>query len=251
MAAKKAAAPKKAVAKAAPAPVKKAKAEELMPNPEPETAELPVTEPKVAPIKSSKWPATEVIMWSVESLIPYTNNARRHTDFHVGQLVESFKEFGWTIPILIDENGMILAGHARVMAAKLAGWKDVPVMIAAGWSAADKRAYVLADNQLTLDGGIDQDKLKAAMEKLNDAEFNLDVVGFTAEQMADIFQDIEPIQFTSDQVGPSTMLAGIKWKNRRIPIEPIEISQLNERLDIYVAKHGSSKGFVRSLFMAS
>jgi ParB-like chromosome segregation protein Spo0J len=82
--------------------------------------------------------------------VPNARNARTHSDEQVTQLAASIEEWGWTIPVLVDEAGGIIAGHGRVMAAHRLDLEDVPVMVAAGWSDAKKRAYMLADNQLTL-----------------------------------------------------------------------------------------------------
>ena len=92
------------------------------------------------------WPADQVERRALASLIPYARNARTHSDDQIGQLAASIREWGWTMPVLVDESGMIIAGHGRVLAAGRLGMGDVPVMVARGWSDAQKRAYVIADN---------------------------------------------------------------------------------------------------------
>jgi ParB-like chromosome segregation protein Spo0J len=92
-------------------------------------------------------------------LIPYARNARTHSDEQVAQIAASIKEWGWTTPILVDEGGQIIAGHGRVSAARTLGVKDAPVMVATGWTEAQKRAYVLADNKLALNAGWDNELL--------------------------------------------------------------------------------------------
>ena len=104
-------------------------------------------------MKSDEWPAATIERRKVADLIPYANNARTHSDEQVAQIAASIKEWGWTNPILIDEAGGIIAGHGRVMAARKLGINEVPVMIAKGWSKAQTKAYVLADNQLALNAG--------------------------------------------------------------------------------------------------
>ena len=94
-------------------------------------------------------PARAVATKPLDWLKPFPTNARIHSAGHVADLARSIRRFGWTIPVLCDEDGTILAGHGRVLAAKKIGLAEVPVIIAAGWSEADKRAYVLADNKLT------------------------------------------------------------------------------------------------------
>jgi len=94
------------------------------------------------------WPADKVERWSIDRLIPYAKNARTHTDAQVAAIAASIKEWGWTTPALVGEDGGLIAGHARVLAARQLGIAEIPVMVAAGWSEAQKRAYVLADAQV-------------------------------------------------------------------------------------------------------
>src|ERR1700731_3449251 len=89
----------------------------------------------------ANWPADKVERWPVAKLVPNARNARTHSDEQVTQLAASIEEFGWTIPVLVDEVGGIIAGHGRILAAHRLGIEDVPVMVAAGWSDAKKRAY--------------------------------------------------------------------------------------------------------------
>lgn len=133
---------------------------------------------KVGTKKDQAWPADHVERRSVESLIPYARNARTHSDAQVAQLAASIQEWGWTTPVLVDEEGSIIAGHGRVMAARKLGIEDVPVMVAAGWSEAQRRAYVLADNQLATNAGWDMDLLKVELGDLSELGFDLNLIGF-------------------------------------------------------------------------
>jgi ParB-like chromosome segregation protein Spo0J len=99
------------------------------------------------------WPADQVERRSVSALVPYARNARTHSDEQVAQIAASIREWGWTVPVLIDEDGGLIAGHGRVLAARNLGLAEIPVMVATGWSEAQKRAYVLADNKLVLNAG--------------------------------------------------------------------------------------------------
>src|SRR5258706_14717335 len=105
------------------------------------------------------WPADRVERWPIGRLIPFARNARAHSDAPVSQIASSIREWGWTNPVLVAEDGMIIAGHGRVLAARKLRIADVPVMIASGWTDAQKRAYTIADNKLTLNGGWDQELL--------------------------------------------------------------------------------------------
>ncbi len=125
-----------------------------------------------------KWPADSVERRPIAGLIPYANNARTHSDAQVAQIAASMKEWGWTNPVLVDEAGTIIAGHGRVLAARQLGIEDVPVMVAEGWTEAQKRAYVLADNQLAANAGWDNDLLKIELQGLKDWDFDLSLIGF-------------------------------------------------------------------------
>lgn len=140
-------------------------------------------------VGSIKWPADHVERRSVESLIPYARNARTHSEEQVAQIAASIKEWGWTTPVLIDEDGGIIAGHGRVMAARKLGIEDVPVMIARGWTEAQRRAYVLADNQLAANAGWDMDLLKVEIGDLSVDGFDLDLIGFDDKMLTGLMAE--------------------------------------------------------------
>jgi hypothetical protein len=113
------------------------------------------------------WPADKMERWGIDRLIPYAKNARTHTDAQVAAIAASIKEWGWTSPALVGEDGGLIAGHARVLAARQLGIVEIPVMVAAGWTEAQKRAYVLADNQLAIAGsGWDPELLRLELGEL-------------------------------------------------------------------------------------
>lgn len=124
------------------------------------------------------WPADKIERRKVDDLIPYARNARTHSDEQVAQLAASIKEWGWTTPVLIDEDGEIIAGHGRVMAARKLGIKEVPTMTASGWSKAQKQAYVLADNQLPQNAKWDDDMLALELNDLEEMNFDLSLLGW-------------------------------------------------------------------------
>jgi DNA modification methylase len=130
------------------------------------------------------WPADQVERWPLDRLLPYARNARIHSPTQVDQIAASMREWGWTNPILADEDGSILAGHGRLAAAQKLGFTDVPVMVARGWSDAKKRAYVIADNQLALKAGWDEEMLAAELTDLRDLAFDLDLIGFNEKELS-------------------------------------------------------------------
>ena len=111
-------------------------------------------------VSAPAWPADRVERRPVASLVPYARNARTHSPRQVEQLADSIREFGWTVPIVVDEQSNIIAGHGRVLAAQRLGLAEVPVVVARGWSEVQRRAYLLADNKLPL--GADWDPRPAA-----------------------------------------------------------------------------------------
>ncbi len=136
-----------------------------------------------------RWPADKVERRTLSSLIPYARNARTHSDAQVAQIAASIKEWGWTSPVLIDPTGSIIAGHGRVMAARKLGLNEVPVMVAEGWTDAQKKAYVLADNQLALNAGWDAALLSLELKELNAEGFSLDLIGFDDKALAGLLFD--------------------------------------------------------------
>ena len=138
--------------------------------------------------KTQNWPAFHVERRKTTDLKPCKNNARTHSKEHVAQIAASIKEWGWTQPVLIDEAGGVLAGHGRLEAAASLGIAEVPVIVASGWSEAQKRAYVLADNQLALNAGLDENLLRIEISGLGDMNFDIGLVGFTDEFLSDLFK---------------------------------------------------------------
>lgn len=149
---------------------------------------MPSSDKTVGSIKE-KWPADKVERISIDKLIPYARNARTHSDAQVAQIAASIKEWGWTSPVLVDETGQIIAGHGRVMAARQLGLKEVPVMTATGWTEAQKKAYVLADNQLAMNAGWDNDLLSVELKDLAGMDFNLDLIGFDGKVLEGLLAD--------------------------------------------------------------
>jgi DNA modification methylase len=130
------------------------------------------------------WPADHVERWPIERLIPFARNARTHSETQVSQIASSIREWGWTNPVLVGEDGSIIAGHGRVLAARKLRILEVPVMVAAGWSEAQKRAYTIADNKLTLNGGWDEELLGLEIGELEVLGFDLDLIGFSDDERA-------------------------------------------------------------------
>jgi ParB-like chromosome segregation protein Spo0J len=136
-------------------------------------------------------PADKVEQWSIDRLIPYANNARTHSAEQVAQIAASIKEWGWTTPVLVDEQGSIIAGHGRTLAAHKLKMTEIPVMVAEGWSDAKKRAYIIADNKLAMNAGWDNEMLALELGEIGELGFDLDLTGFKAEEI----QTLQPPDF--------------------------------------------------------
>lgn len=125
------------------------------------------------------------VLRSVDDLIPYVNNSRTHSDEQITQVASSIKEFGFTNPILIDEDNGIIAGHGRLLASKKLNLDEVPCIVLSGLSEAQRKAYVIADNQLALNSDWDMEKLKIEVETLEGMEFDLSTLGLDLSFMDD------------------------------------------------------------------
>lgn len=135
------------------------------------------------------WPADKVERRKVSDLTPYARNSRTHSDEQVAQIAASIKEWGWTVPVLIEPDGGIIAGHGRVMAAQRLGITEVPCMIADGWSEGQKRAYIIADNKLALNAGWDDEMLRVEFAELGDMGFDLGLTGFGEMELDALLAD--------------------------------------------------------------
>lgn len=133
----------------------------------------------------------EIVYRPLKELTPYVRNARTHDEVQVSQLVASIREFGWTNPILIDEQGEIIAGHGRVLAAELLETVAVPTITLLGLTDAQKAAYRLADNRLPLNAGWSDELLKLEIEALQDVDFDIGLVGFSDLELGNIL-GVEP-----------------------------------------------------------
>jgi ParB-like chromosome segregation protein Spo0J len=130
----------------------------------------------------------------IESLIPYVNNSRTHSDAQVAQIAASIKEFGFTNPILIDGEGGIIAGHGRLMAARKLNLSEVPCIRLEHLTKTQARALVIADNKLALNAGWDNDLLKTEFLSLGELNYNLELTGFDLQEIASILDDQDDIE---------------------------------------------------------
>jgi DNA modification methylase len=141
---------------------------------------------------------------SVEKLIPYVKNSRTHSDGQVAQIAASIKEFGWTNPILVDGESGVIAGHGRLLAARKLGQKEVPVIELAHMTESQKRAYVIADNQLAMNAGWDTTLLSLELADLKEQGFEMDVLGFDPKELDKLLEPEQVDGLTDEDAVPET-----------------------------------------------
>jgi ParB-like chromosome segregation protein Spo0J len=137
----------------------------------------------------------------VKDLIPYARNSRTHDEKQVSKIAASIKEFGFLNPVIVDGENGIIAGHGRIMAAQKLGLEEVPTIEASHLTDAQRRAYIIADNRLALDAGWDDEMLRVEFDELSDVGFDLDLTGFTHQEIFEIVTDKEFAPGTEDEQG--------------------------------------------------
>jgi len=140
-------------------------------------------------------------MESVDALIPYAANSRTHSDEQVAQIAASIKEFGWVNPILIDGDNVIIAGHGRLLAARKLEMDQVPAIRIGHLSKAQQKALVIADNQLALNAGWDEELLKIELQELDALKFDLTLTGFDIGELTALFDEPNFEPGTEDDQG--------------------------------------------------
>ncbi len=141
---------------------------------------------------SRSWLAEKIEPWPTAKLIPYARNARQHSDAQVAQIAASIAEFGFTNPILAGSDGVIVAGHGRLAAARKLGLITVPVVVLDHLTPTQRRALVLADNRIAENATWDEDLLRVELADLQDTGFDLDITGFDADALAELMAGDEP-----------------------------------------------------------
>ena len=153
----------------------------------------------------------------INELVPYANNTRTHSPEQINKLRGSLREFGFINPVIIDENNGVLAGHARLEAAKAEGYTEVPCVLVDHLSEAQRKAYIIADNRYALDAGWDEELLRVEIEALQGMDFDISLTGFDETEIADLFKtnsdDIEDDDFDLDEAltKASFVLPGDIW----------------------------------------
>ena len=158
---------------------------------------------------SASWLADKIEQWPTAKLLPYARNARTHSDDQVAQIAASIAEFGFTNPILAGSDGIIVAGHGRLAAAQKLGLEIVPVVVLDHLSPTQRRALVIADNRIAENAGWDDAMLRIELEALQLEGFDLDITGFTQEEIDALTPEQLPEGLTDEDAVPE------------VPAEPV------------------------------
>ena len=157
--------------------------------------------------------------WPIARLIPRITNPRTHSAEQIAQVAASMKEFGWTNPILVGADNDVLAGHARLLAARQLGMTEVPVIQLGHLTEAQRRALVIADNQIAVNAGWDETSLRIELQALQEVEFDLSLVGFDDEELARLLAAEEATAGLTDEDAvpevpetPISVVAGDLWR---------------------------------------
>jgi ParB-like chromosome segregation protein Spo0J len=133
---------------------------------------------------AAPWPADQIERRPVMQLIPYARNARKHGPAQITMIADLIREYGWTMPVLVDEDGEIIVGHGRVLAAQQLGLPEIPTITAHGWTDKQKRAYRVADNQSAALSTWDKTLLRVELTDLATQGADLEALGFAASDAA-------------------------------------------------------------------
>jgi len=144
------------------------------------------------PVSITPAMARRIEIWPADRLVPYARNARTHSPEQVAQIAASIVEFGFTNPILVDSNAGIVAGHGRLLAAKKLGLTEVPVIVLDHLSEIQRRAFILADNRLTLSGGWNDEVLAGELAAIEAEGYELGVIGFTDDELESLLANDAP-----------------------------------------------------------
>lgn len=153
--------------------------------------------------------ADQVEIWPIERLIPSARNARTHSDGQIAEIAGSIAAFGFMVPVLVDRDGMIIAGHGRILAARKLALDRVPVIVVDHLSEAEKRAYAIADNKIALNAGWDDELLKIELETLKNDGVDLETLGFSEDEFNRLLDQLDPKPHADEDSAPEPPAAPV------------------------------------------
>jgi len=155
----------------------------------------------------AQWSADKIEKLHIDDLIPYDRNPKIHPDSQIRQLANSIREWGWTMPILIDENSQIIAGHGRLFAAKEVGLEEIPCIRAEGWTEQQKKAYVIADNKLAENGEWDTNLYFTQLKEMSNDGYDLSLMGVDIDMSAFNYNPVYEPSFDASEIDESKMVS--------------------------------------------
>lgn len=195
-----------------------------------------------------------VVSLPLSVLIGYEKNARTHSDEQVEQIVASIQEYGWTNPILVDENNVVIAGHGRMAAAALLDLVEVPCIVLSGLTENQKKAYRIADNRIPLNAGWDEELLSGELAELASDGFDIDSVGFTQDELDKLLavalpgdDDSMDIPFDREEAKSGISVQYLSFGGHKIPSTDEEAQRFDGAVSRYVEDNGSYIGFIGAL----
>lgn len=185
-----------------------------------------------------KWAADKIVKKKISDLIPYERNSKIHPDSQIQQLVKSIQEWGWTVPLLIDEKNNVISGHGRLFAAEELKMKTVPCIVAKGWTDQQRRAYVIADNKLAEQSVWNDDLLYVEMNKLLEDGFDIDLlaVDFNMGAMEAYEPNVTPLFNTAQMTEDSIARASGRMDTQMRGISSDKASEAKEVVCPYCAE---------------
>ena len=183
---------------------------------------------------------------NIMDLVGYGRNARTHSEDQIQQLIDSINEYGFTNPVLIDENNILIAGHGRTEAAKQIGMQEIPVIRLKDLSENQKKALRISDNQLALNAGWDFQLLAAEISDLQSVDFDIDLLGFDEDFLEDILAgDTDKLEDDKDEEDdePQVKIIRMKFGSNEVEISAEELGRLETKLIQYVDANEFTSGF--------
>ena len=179
----------------------------------------------------------------IDDITPYENNSRFHSEKQIYQIANSIKQFGFNNPIQADENGIILSGHGRMLAAKHLGLKEVPVVTISNLSESEKKAYIIADNKLALNSSWNDELLQQEIQSLKDSEIDLDILGW--DVLPEFISNIDYSVLDDDDLNDelSTMTKDVK-KAIQIEFESDDYEEAQQVVKFWRDKNAYVGGIV-------
>lgn len=182
-----------------------------------------------------------------EDLKTYPHNSRTHSRTQIQQIAKSIEMFGFTNPILITPDDMVIAGHGRLLAARLLDLQTVPCIVIEGLTDEQIQAYVIADNKLALNAGWDEAMLRGEIDMLQGLDFDLTLLGFDDGELQKILDSGHEITASGGDGLSGAQENFLRFGDKRVPLTPEEAMALGAALDAYVEEFGLANGFVRKL----